>query len=480
MINFNMTKIVATLGPASNTKEMIRKLYQSGVTMFRLNSSHGDVEMHKQNLSYIREIEAEEKTLIPVLLDLQGPKIRIGCLENPIELKKGEVLKFRHQTEMTDDIIPVDYKGMADDVKSGELILIDDGKIQLEVQKVEDRTIYAKVLTDGLLKQRKGINIPGSTGSIDVLTERDLKFVKFACENDIDYLGLSFVREAEDVIQLREITKSYNNNDIKIISKIEKPQAVENIDRIIEVSDGIMVARGDLGIEISTEKVPIVQKTIIRKANIKRKVVIVATQMLESMIENPIPTRAETSDVANAILDGTDAIMLSGETAAGAYPVEAVAMMKKIADAVESSPFMRKNKFPRKMIEEEKDSQAMAIGMSIADMSKKMDIKAVVALTASGFTAQFLSEGKLSVPIYACCPKKTICRDLKLYRGVFPVAIDFDGKIDRPALQKIDKFLTGVLSLQKNDTVIFTGSVPELLIGGTNFIKIHKIGSADD
>ena len=480
MINFNMTKIVATLGPASNTKEMIRKLYESGVTMFRLNSSHGDVEMHKQNLSYIREIEAEKKTLIPVLLDLQGPKIRIGCLDNPIELKKGEILKFRHQPEKTGDILPVDYKGMADDVHPGELILIDDGKIQLEVQKVENGVIFAKTLTDGLLKQRKGINIPGSTGSIDVLTERDLKFVKFACENGIDYLGLSFVREAEDVIQLREITKSYNNNDIKIISKIEKPQAVENIDRIIEVSDGIMVARGDLGIEISTEKVPIVQKTIIRKANIKRKVVIVATQMLESMIENPIPTRAETSDVANAILDGTDAIMLSGETAAGAYPVEAVSMMKKIADAVEASPFMRKNKFPRKMIEEEKDSQAMAIGMSIADMSKKMNIKAVVALTASGFTAQFLSEGKLSVPIYACCPKKTICRDLKLYRGVFPVEIDFDGKIDRPALQKIDKFLTEELQMQKDDTVIFTGSVPELLLGGTNFIKIHKIGSADD
>ena len=347
------------------------------------------------------------------------------------------------------------------------------------VETVENGVISARVETGGLLKKRKGINIPGATGSIDVLTQQDFEYVNFAITNNIDYLGLSFVRTGDDVRKLRKILDNMNAQ-VKIISKIEKPQAVENIDEIISLSDGIMVARGDLGIEISTEKVPIVQKTIIRKANIKRKVVIVATQMLESMIENPIPTRAETSDVANAILDGTDAIMLSGETAAGAYPVEAVAMMKKIADAVESSPFMRKNKFPRKMIEEEKDSQAMAIGMSIADMSKKMDIKAVVALTASGFTAQFLSEGKLSVPIYACCPKKTICRDLKLYRGVFPVAIDFDGKIDRPALQKIDKFLTGVLSLQKNDTVIFTGSVPELLIGGTNFIKIHKIGSADD
>lgn len=478
MDNYTMTKIVATLGPACATKEMIKKLFMAGVTMFRINSSHGDEEFHGQNLKYIREIEQEEHQLIPVLLDLQGPKIRIGNIGEPIELKKGEILKFRHQDTITDDILPVDYKGMANDVKIGELILIDDGKIQLEVQKVENEIIYAKVLTDGTLKPRKGINIPGSTGSIDVLTERDLRFVKFAVKNDIDYLGLSFVRESDDVVKLREILKSYGREDIKIISKIEKPQAVNNIDAIIEVSDGIMVARGDLGIEISTEKVPIVQKTIIKKANVKHKVVIVATQMLESMIENPIPTRAETSDVANAILDGTDAIMLSGETAAGAYPVEAVQMMKKIADTVEDSPFMRKNKFPRKMIEEEKDNQAMALSMSIADMCKKMNVKAVMALTKSGITARFLSEGRLSVPIFACCPDKRICSSIKLYRGVFPVPMNFDGKIDKKTVKTIDKFIKRHMdNVSDGDTLIFTGSVPELLIGGTNFIKIHKVGS---
>ncbi len=478
MNKYTMTKIVATIGPACASKEMIKKLFKAGVTMFRINSSHGDVNFHSNNLKCIREIEQEEKRLIPVLLDLQGPKIRLGNIGEPIELKKGEILKFRHQDTITDDILPVDYKGMAEDVKIGELILIDDGKIQLEVEKTENGVIYAKVLTNGLLKPRKGINIPGSTGSIDVLTERDLEFVKFAVEENIDYLGLSFVREASDVTKLREILKSYGREDIKIISKIEKPQAVDNIDEIIEVSDGIMVARGDLGIEISTEKVPIVQKTIIRKANVKRKVVIVATQMLESMIENPIPTRAETSDVANAILDGTDAIMLSGETAAGAYPVEAVKMMKKIADTVEESPFMRKNKFPRKMIEEEKDNQAMAIGMSIADMCKKMNVKAVMALTKSGFTAKFLSEGRLSVPIFACCPDKEICTSIKLYRGVFPVPMNFDGKIDKKTVKTIDKFIKRhVDNVSDGDNLIFTGSVPELLIGGTNFIKIHKVGS---
>ena len=472
MDNYTMTKIVATLGPASSTKEKIKELFKAGVTMFRLNSSHGDVEMHKQNLSYIREIEEEEKTLIPVLLDLQGPKIRIGTLPQSIEIHKGEILKFRHQPEITGDILPVDYKGMADDVTPGEKIMIDDGKIQLEVKKVEDRVIFAEVLTDGLLKQRKGINIPGSQGSLDVLTERDLKFVEFAAHADIDYLGLSFVREASDIVKLRDLLHKHGNYTARIISKIEKPQAVNNIDAIIEVSDGIMVARGDLGIEISNEKVPIVQKTIIRKANAKRKVVIVATQMLDSMIENPIPTRAETSDVANAILDGTDAIMLSGETAAGAYPVEAVAMMKKIADYVLDSTFMRKNKFPRKMVEEEKDSQAMAI----ADMARKMPVKAVIALTGSGFTASMLAEGKLSVPIFACCPDKKVCRNIKLFRGVYPIPLNFEASIDKKSLLELDEFLISKLGLSKDDFVLITGSVPELLVGGTNFIKIHKIG----
>lgn len=476
MDDYTMTKIVATLGPATANKEKIRELFKAGVTMFRLNSSHENVEVHKRNLNWIREIEKEENSLIPVLLDLQGPKIRIGNLPNPIEIKKDEILKFRHQSEITGDILPVDYKGMAQDVIAGEKIMIDDGKIQLEVLKTENDVIYAKVLTDGLLKQRKGINIPGSQGSLDVLTERDKIFVEFAANNDIDYLGLSFVRDADDVLKLRRMLADFGDITTKIISKIEKPQAVDNIDEIINVSDGIMVARGDLGIEISNEKVPIVQKTIIRKANSKRKVVIVATQMLESMIENPIPTRAETSDVANAILDGTDATMLSGETAAGAYPVEAVKMMKKIADTVEESQFMRKNKFPKKMIEEEKDSQAMAIGLSIADMARKMNVKAVIALTGSGYTPAMLSQAKLSVPLFACCPDSKICRCIKLYRGVFPIALDFHGYIDKEALRVTDEFLIEHLGLKNGDYVVMTGSVPELLVGGTNFVKIHEIG----
>lgn len=468
------TKIVATLGPVSRDKETIRELYKAGVTMFRLNSSHGTPEIHKQTLKNIREVEHEENAIIPVLMDLQGPKIRIGLLDQPIEIKKNDILLFKHAKEMHNGIIPVDYAGMADDVHSGEKILIDDGKIQLEVIKTENGIIHAKVLTDGLLKQRKGINIPGSTGSIDVLTEDDKQYVIFAIENNIDFLGLSFVRNAEDVKQLRNIINEHDSC-IKIISKIEKPQAVENIDEIIDNSDGIMVARGDLGIEISTEKVPIVQKTIIEKATLKCKAVIVATQMLESMIENPIPTRAEASDVANAILDGTDAIMLSGETAAGKYPVEAVKMMALISQNVEASSFMHKNNFPPQM-SDGCDTQAMAIGLAISDMLKKMsDIKAIVALTGSGFTPIFLSESKPSVPILACCPEKNTCRGLKLYRSVVPIALKVEQKIDRQSLGSIDEFLKTKLGFKDNDTVIITGSVPDVLIGGTNFIKIHKI-----
>src|SRR5574344_1544444 len=376
MKNYTGTKIVATLGPSSDTKEKIKALAQAGVTMFRLNSSHGDEAQHLRNLTYIRESEKELSKPIPVLLDLQGPKIRVGNFDEPIELVQNSIVKFEHGGDLSKGIIPVDYEGIARDVSIGEKIMLDDGKLQLEVLKIEGNVIEAKVLAGGFLKQRKGINIPGSQGSVQVLTERDKKFVKFAVENEIDYLGLSFVRDGKDVMELREILKSLNGK-IKIISKIEKPQAVKNIDDIIKKSAGIMVARGDLGIEISPEKVPVVQKEIIRKANAQRKVVIVATQMLESMTDNPIPTRAEASDVANAILDGTDAIMLSGETAAGKYTVESVKMMKSIADNVETSSVMRHNYYPKTIIDEYKDD-SVAICTAVMDIVEKINIKAIV------------------------------------------------------------------------------------------------------
>ncbi len=476
MRNLTATKIVSTLGPASANEETIRKLYKAGVTMFRINSSHETVEIHQRTLDIIRKIEKEEKAIIPVLLDLQGPKIRIGQLEQPIQVQAGEVLKFRHQAKYENETIPVDYKGIASDVRPGEKILIDDGKIQLVVQKVEQDIVFAEVLTTGEIKARKGLNIPGGTGSIDILTERDRMFVDFALNNDIDYLGLSFVRNKEDILNLRSILDKHNSR-LRIISKIEKPQALENIDEIIEHSDGIMVARGDLGIEIKTEQLPIAQKTIIKKANIARKPVIVATQMLESMIENPIPTRAETSDVANAILDGADAVMLSGETAMGKYPIEAVSTMKRIADDINKCQFIKKNEFPKPILTKS-NAIPMSIALSIADIVKNLPkAKGIIALTATGYTPALISESRPSVPIYALCSDFQICRFLQLYNSVFAIKIsDKEIKIDTETLLDLNVFLKKDLKMKQDDSAIITGSIPHLMSGeSTNFIKIHTI-----
>lgn len=468
------TKIIATVGPSCESKDQLKALTEAGVTMFRLNSSHGDEADHLRRLNFIREVEKEVGYPIPTLMDLQGPKIRVGKFDEPIELVKDSIIKFRHQERYENGIIPVDYKGMAKDVRSGEKIMLDDGKLILEVVNVEKDVINAKVLCGGFLKQRKGINIPGSQGSLDVLTQRDVDFVKFAIDNEIDYLGLSFVRDAKDVMKLRGLIKKLNGKT-KVISKIEKPQAVKNIDEIIVKSSGIMVARGDLGIEISPEKVPVVQKEIIKKANAQRKVVIVATQMLESMIEQPIPTRAEASDVANAILDGTDAIMLSGETAAGKYPVEAVQMMCSIAENVESSEIMLHNHYAEDVIDECKDD-SIAICTAIIDMVEKIDVKAIIALTASGYTPKLLSKAKPSVPIFSFCPSYRNTRRMMLYSGVYPVEMDLQDGINQQILDFLDKYLMESYDYKEGDKVIFTGALPDLLVGKTNFIKIHEIG----
>ena len=306
-----------------------------------------------------------------------------------------------------------------------------------------------------------------------MLFRSDIEFVEFAIANEIDYLGLSFVRDGKDVMELRELIKKHNGK-IKIISKIEKPQALKNIDDIITKSSGIMVARGDLGIEISPQKVPIVQKEIIKKANAQRKVVIVATQMLESMIEQPIPTRAEASDVANAILDGTDAIMLSGETAAGKYPVEAVKMMVSIARNVENSKIMKHNFYEQDLIDACKDD-SIAICSAIVDMVEKINVKGIVALTASGYTPKLLSKAKPSVPIFSFCPSYRNTRRMMLYSDVYPIEMDLEGGINQQTLEVLDKCLMERFNFKSGDKVIFTGSLPDLLVGKTNFIKLHEI-----
>ena len=367
--------------------------------MFRLNTSHNTAEEHAKTIEKIRAIEKKLKVFIPILVDLQGPKIRVGNLINPIPLEVGKELVLEYGLEQTDpEIVPVDYKGIADDVHEGECILLDDGKIKIQVTKKEGKRVYVKVLHGELLKPRKGINVPGGTGSVSAITERDVEYIKFAVEHEADYIALSFVRDKDDVLLAKKYI-SHFGADIPVISKIEKPEAVENIEEILDATDAVMVARGDLGIELSPEKVPMVQKQIIESAFNHRKTCIVATQMLESMIEEPIPTRAEASDVANAILDGADAVMLSGETAMGKHPVEAVKMMAKIARDVESSPFCCYN-IDLEM-NEDYEPTPQAIASAAVKMADYLGAKAILAFTHTGYTTRLLSKLRPQVPVIA-------------------------------------------------------------------------------
>lgn len=469
----NKTKIVATLGPASSEEEIIEQLVSAGATMFRLNTSHNTVEEHAKTIEKIRVIEKKLKIFIPIMVDLQGPKIRVGNLIEPIPLEVGKELVLEYGLEQTDsNIVPVDYKGIADDVHEGECILLDDGKIKIQVTKKEGTKVYVKVLHGELLKPRKGINVPGGTGSVSAITEKDVGFIKFAVEHNADYLALSFVRDKDDVLLAKKYI-SHFGADIPVISKIEKPEAVDNIEEILDASDAVMVARGDLGIELSPEKVPMVQKQIIETAFNYRKTCIVATQMLESMIEEPIPTRAEASDVANAILDGADAVMLSGETAMGKHPVEAVKMMAEIARDVEASQFCCYN-IDLEM-KEDYEPTPQAIASAAVKMADYLGAKAILAFTHTGYTTKLLSKLRPKVPVIAVSDMEKTCRRLNLYWDIHPTLKNWDVDLTDNLLKKIDKLLLEKTSFQKDDRVIIIGSIPKLITGRTNFVRVHRM-----
>lgn len=476
MNNLTKTKIIATVGPGTATEEKIAALIDAGADTIRINSSHETEAIHKERIEIIRKISEKTNTYTAILLDLQGPKIRVGQLETPVQLTRGEEVVLKPGLSSDGSFIPVDYEGILKDVSTGEKILLDDGKLELKVISTDSEKIIAEVIYGGELKSRKGLNIPGSTESIDAVTGRDIEYIKFAAKNDVDYIALSFVRNKEDILLAKKYIEE-TGKKIPIIAKIEKPQALENIDEIINVSDGIMVARGDLGIEISPEKVPIVQKQIIEKSNKESKTVIVATQMLESMIEQPIPTRAETSDVANAVMDGTDAVMLSGETAVGAFPTEAVAMMDSIAQNVEESKLMLLDRLitaPASVKESEKD--AYAIVRAIIDMVKEIEVGAIVAFTKTGYTARLLSKAKPSVPVIAISNSIETCRRLSLYWGIKAVHMEIE-KLNEKLMKRLDSLFIEEDLLKIKDKVIITGSMPYLATGETtNFIRIHEVG----
>ncbi|MDD3236986.1 MAG: pyruvate kinase [Candidatus Gastranaerophilales bacterium] len=469
------TKIVATLGPSTDEEGIVEQLIMAGATMFRINTSHQSAEIHAKRIASVREASKKLKNFNPVLVDLQGPKIRVGNLLEPVSLQEGQILVLEAALDQTDkSIIPVDYKGIANDVKSGDKILLDDGKIELEVIKVEGTKVTAKVVYGELLKSRKGLNLPGSTASLDAVTERDVEFIKFAIEQNADYIALSFVREASDILLAKKYIKEFGGF-IPVIAKIEKPQAVENLDAIMDAADGIMVARGDLGIEMSPEEVPIAQKIIIDKAIRARKVCIVATQMLESMMEEPIPTRAEASDVANAILDGTDAVMLSGETASGKHPVEAVKMMRTIADRVENCDFCLSNLDLE--INDKYEISPQAIANAAVKMAQDLHAKAILAFTHTGYTPRLLAKLRPSVPLIAISDLETTCRRLNLFWDIYAFQKDWDTVLNAELLNKIDEYIYENTEFKKDERIIIVGSIPKLITGRTNFIRVHRIGA---
>lgn len=469
------TKIVCTIGPASESLEMLKQLIEAGMNVARLNFSHGDYEEHGNRIKNIRQASKELGKTVAILLDTKGPEIRIGKLkEEPIELVQDEYLTLTTEEIIGDkDRIHVTYKDLPKDVQVGSTILIDDGLIELSVVEISDTEIKCRIVNGGQIKGRKGVNVPGVKISLPGITEKDAADIKFGIEQGVDFIAASFVRKASDVLEIRELLEKHNGSHIQIISKIENQEGVDNLDEIIEVSDGLMVARGDLGVEIPAEEVPIVQKKMIEKCNIAGKPVITATQMLDSMQRNPRPTRAEASDVANAIFDGTDAIMLSGETAAGKYPVEAVRTMARIAESTEaalpySEMFKRQSKAQEVSITE-------SISQSVAKSAYDLKADAIITATESGYTARMVSKYRPKAPIIAVTPNEEVLRRMCLYWGVLPVLGVHAPSTDVMFEMAVDSALKTKM-VKPGDLVVITAGVPVGRSGTTNLIKIHHIG----
>ncbi|MEG6590996.1 pyruvate kinase [Paenibacillus barengoltzii] len=468
------TKIVCTIGPSSESLENIKKLIMAGMNVARLNFSHGDFEEHGNRIKNIRQASAELGKSIAILLDTKGPEIRTGKLkEEPIELVQDEFITLTTEEILGDkNRISITYKDLPGDVEVGSTILIDDGLIGLTVVDIQGTEIKCRIVNGGTIKSKKGVNVPGVNISLPGITEKDANDIKFGIEQGIDFIAASFVRKASDVLEIRQLLEQHNATHIQIISKIENQQGVDNLDEILEVSDGLMVARGDLGVEIPAEDVPLVQKRMIEKCNRVGKPVITATQMLDSMQRNPRPTRAEASDVANAIFDGTDAIMLSGETAAGKYPVESVLTMSRIAEKAESA--LEYREIFVKQSNAQQTTVTEAISQAVANSALELNAKAIITSTETGYTARMVSKYRPKAPIIAVTTENQTLRRLALNWGVTPVKGDIASTTD----EMFDKAMKGGLDsglVKEGDLVVITAGVPLGRSGSTNLVKIGQI-----
>lgn len=466
------TKIVATLGPATDSPEMIEKLIDAGVNVFRLNFSHGDHEVHRNSVKHIREISARKGKYIGILQDLQGPKIRVERFENKeITLVEGAAFALTCDDDSpgNEHRVGVTYKNLASDVRSGDRLLLDDGRLELEVTDVQNETINTVVRVGGVLSNNKGINIPEANLSIPALTDKDVEDLMFGAELDVDWVAVSFVRTRDDLLLARHYL-SRAHSKARLMAKIEKPSAVENFAEIIEEVDGIMVARGDLGVELAPERVPIIQKSLIRACIEAGKPVITATQMLESMIESQTPTRAEASDVANAIYDGTDAIMLSAETAVGQYPIDAVRMMDRIANSVEADKNYQKAMY--QISPEPGKSTAEGVSYGAVQMAYSLELPLIVTFTSTGTTAFRVSRNRPPSLILGVSPTERALRQMAVVWGVVPMyngeIHDTDGMV-RAANECIAQ--SGLA--EENERYVITAGVPFGKRGTTNLIRVE-------
>lgn len=474
MNSVKKTKIVCTIGPATETEKSLTDLVNAGMNVMRLNFSHGDFTEHQGRIDNLKKVVKKTGANVAVLQDLGGPKIRIGEFEKGMTtLKVGEKFTLTTDKVMGDDHkVSINYPKFAKEVKVGDPVLLHDGKKKLEVVSIKGNDVICKVIVGGEIKNKRGVNLPGSDLTIHSITEKDRSDIPFGLKNKVDYFALSFVRHGSDITELREILDKAKST-AKIIAKIETPQALKNIEEILKLTDGIMVARGDLAIEIPAEDVPMVQKMLIRRCNELGKPIITATQMLESMIKSPIPTRAEVSDVANAIIDGTDAIMLSEETTLGEFPVEAVTMMTKIAEKIEKDPHYRDMVGSRKYSDQIKRTSD-ALGNGAIEVAKEANAKLIVALTDKGFAARMISRYKPEQKILALTPKQTTVNQLALSYGCIPVLCKkFDG-IATVIKEAKSLILKNKLAV-KGDKVVMIFGFPLGQSSGTNALIVETI-----
>lgn len=470
------TKIVCTVGPASSDREIFKQLVREGLDVARFNFSHGDHKTHKATMDMVKSVRAELDKPIAILLDTKGPEIRLGEVAPDTILEKGQpFILTPEEISGNSQKVHITYDGLHETIQKGDRILIDDGLVGLNVTAIEGADIHTVVEYGGKISTKKGVNTPGVKVNLPSMTEKDKQDILFGLSQDIDFIAASFIRKATDVLAIRKLLEENNHPEVQIISKIESEEGYANLDEILKVSDGIMVARGDLGVEIPIQEVPIAQKTIIKKCNLLGKPVITATQMLDSMIRNPSPTRAEATDIANAIYDGTDALMLSGETAAGSYPLKAVQTMALIAKRTEASldstgllRLLEKHPFH--------DSVTFTVSQATVESAYHLDAKAIVLITTTGFTAQRIAMHRPSCPIIAVTPFEKVRRQLSVIRSVITLPMtQIDDEKD--IFNQIEEAVMQSNLLQLGDLVIMTAGVPVGIWGATNTMKVRALGS---